>query len=192
MKDIVGKEKGVSKMEKIMETERLYLRKMDENDLEDLKEIHQDPVTMAAYEHAFSDEEVEKWLKRTLERYRKDGFALWAVIEKETGEFLGEAGLTLQLVEGQELLEIGYLFKRKYWHMGYAIEAAQKCKEYAFENLEADKVCSIIKSDNYASQRVAEKNGMEIERTYIKNYMGKNMEHYIYIAYNPRYRMIVR
>ena len=177
-------------MEKIMETERLYLRKIDKNDLVDLKEIHQDPITMAAWEHAFSDEEVEEWLKRTLERYQKDGFALWAVILKETGEFLGEAGLTLQLVEGKELLEIGYLFKRKYWHRGYAIEAAKKCKEFAYENLEAEKVCSIIKSDNYASKRVAEKNGMENERTYVKNYRGKDMEHYIYIAYNPKYRKI--
>ena len=81
-------------MDKIFETERLYVRKMDINDLEDLKEIHQDPIVMEAYEHAFSNEEVEEWLEKTLSRYQKDGFALWAVIDKATGEFLGEAGIT--------------------------------------------------------------------------------------------------
>lgn len=174
-------------MEKIFETERLYVRKMDENDLEDLKEIHQDPIVMEAYEHAFSDEEVEAWLEKTLERYKKDGFALWAVIDKATGEFLGEAGLTLQLVEGKECLEIGYLFKRKHWHKGYAIEAARKCKEYAFENLLADQVCSIIKYDNYASQKVAEKNGLMVQKYVTKKYMGKDMEHLIYVAENPKF-----
>jgi len=158
---------------------------MDENDLEDLKEIHQDPIVMEAYEHAFSNEEVEAWLEKTIERYKKDGFALWAVIEKATGEFLGEAGLTLQLVEGKECLEIGYLFKRIHWHNGYAIEVAKKCKEYAFENLLADQVCSIIKYDNYASQKVAEKNGLKVQKYITKKYMGKEMEHLIYVAENP-------
>lgn len=179
--------RGVNIVEKIFETERLYVRKMDENDLEDLKEIHQDPIVMEAYEHAFSDEEVEAWLEKTMERYKKDGFALWAVIDKATGEFLGEAGLTLQLVEGKECLEIGYLFKRKHWHKGYAIEVAKKCKEYAFENLLADQVCSIIKYNNYASQKVAEKNGLRVQKYITKKYMGKEMEHLIYVAENPNF-----
>ena len=49
---------------------------------------------MYAYEHAFSDEEVEDWLERQLERYRRDGFGLWAVERRDTGEFLGQTGLT--------------------------------------------------------------------------------------------------
>lgn len=174
-------------MDKIFETERLYVREMDKNDLEDLKEIHQDPIVMEAYEHAFSDEEVEEWLEKTLSRYQKDGFALWAVIDKATGEFLGEAGITLQLVEGEECLEIGYLFKRKHWHKGYAIEVAKKCKEYAFDNLQAEKVCSIIKHNNYPSQKVAEKNGLRVQKYVTKKYMGKDMDHLIYVAENPKY-----
>ena len=173
-------------MDKIFETERLYVREMNESDLEDLKEIHQDPTVMEAYEHAFSDEEVENWLEKTIARYKKDGFALWAVIDKATGEFLGEAGLTLQLVEGKEWLEIGYLFKRKHWHKGYAIEVAKKCKEYAFNNLQAKKVCSIIKYNNYASQKVAGKNGLRVQKYITKKYMGKDMEHLIYVADNPK------
>ncbi len=52
----------------ILETERLYLRKMDQADLESLRKILQDEDTMYAYEGAFSDDEVQEWLDRQISR----------------------------------------------------------------------------------------------------------------------------
>jgi len=64
----------------IFETERLYLREMDQRDYEALCKILQDDETMYAYEGAFSNEEVQEWLDRQIFRYRKWGFGLWAVV----------------------------------------------------------------------------------------------------------------
>lgn len=111
----------------ILETERLYLREMGQDDFEALCKILQDEDTMYAYEGAFNDMEAQEWLDRQISRYRKWGFGLWAVILKETDEMIGQCGLTMQPWKEEEVLEVGYLFQRRYWHNGYAIEAAQAC-----------------------------------------------------------------
>ena len=167
-------------MKKILETERLYLRELTQDDFADLCEILQDEKTMYAYEHAFSDEEAQDWLNRQLGRYQEDGFGLWAVVLKETGEFLGQAGLTMQDADGVLEVEIGYLLKRKHWHKGYATEAAIGCKQYAFHVLKKHRVVSIIRDNNFASQAVAKRNGMHPENTFMKHYMGMDMPHIVF------------
>ena len=144
----------------ILETRRLLLREMTREDCPALCAILQDPQVMYAYEHAFSDEEVRQWLDRQLARYARYGFGLWAVIERASGQLIGQCGLTMQPWKDEEVLEIGYLFPRRYWHQGYAMEAAKGCKQYAFDVLHAEEVCSIIRDINTASQRVAVRNGM--------------------------------
>ena len=91
----------------IFETERLYLRKITQDDLADLAEILQNPNVMYAYEHDFSDNDVQVWLNRQIERYNKNGVGLWAVILKDTNEMIGQAGLTMQPYKNTEVLEIG-------------------------------------------------------------------------------------
>ncbi len=167
----------------IFETERLYLREMEQTDFEALCKILQDEDTMYAYEGAFSIEEVQEWLDRQIARYQKWGFGLWAVVLKETDEMIGQCGLTMQPWKESEALEIGYLFQRSYWHKGYAIESAKACKKYAFETLDATEVCSIIRDTNIASQNVAIRNGMIIKDTWIKYYRGINMPHYRFVVY---------
>ena len=146
----------------ILETERLYMREMTQEDFQSLCKIMQDEEAMYAYEGAFSDVEVQEWLDRQISRYRKWGFGLWAVILKETDEMIGQCGLTMQPWKDKEVLEVGYLFRRIYWHNGYAVEAAKACKRYAFETLDAKEVCSIIRDTNIASRNVAVGNGMTI------------------------------
>ena len=77
---------------------------MTEDDLGDLREILQDPEVMYAYEHDFSEEDVRAWLSRQQDRYRKDGFGLWAVTLRATGGDGGPAGLTWQDCEGEPVL----------------------------------------------------------------------------------------
>ena len=167
----------------ILETERLYLREMNQSDFEDLAEILQNPRVMYAYEHDFSDNDVQKWLDRQITRYKKYGFGLWAVILKSTDEMIGQAGLTMQPYKDNEVLEIGYLLKERFWHHGYASEAANGCKKYAFEQLNRDKVYSIIKSDNYSSMKVAKSMGMKKEDEFMTQYYNGKMLHYLYSVY---------
>ena len=166
----------------IFETERLLLREMNQNDFGALCKILQDEETMYAYEGAFSDREVQEWLDKQLSRYQEHGFGLWAVVLKETGEVIGQCGLTMQPWKNEEVLEIGYLFQRKFWHNGYASEAAAACKKYAFEVLKADEVCSIIRDTNIPSQRVAERNGMIKTDSWTKHYRGVDMPHFRFVA----------
>ncbi len=165
----------------ILETKRLYLREMTQNDFASLCKILQDDETMYAYEGAFSDEEVQEWLDRQIARYNMWDFGLWAVVLKETDEMIGQCGLTFQPWNGEDVLEIGYLFQRQYWHKGYAIESAEGCKKYAFEILNVDEVCSIIRDTNIPSQNVALRNGMVKTDSAVKHYKGVDMPHYRYI-----------
>lgn len=172
-------------MKKIMETPRLLMREMDQDDFDDLCALLQDRAVMYAYEHDFTPADVQDWLQRQLDRYERYGFGLWALILKETGEFIGQAGLTMQDAAGEEVLEIGYLLKHAFWHLGYATEATAACKEYAFETLKAPKVCCLIKADNIASQKVAKGMGMKKVKELKKTYYNGEMLHFLYEVKRP-------
>lgn len=166
--------------EAIIETPRLRMRPLTQGDLSDLAEILQDPRVMVAYEGPFADADVQAWLTRQLERYEHDGIGLWALIAKETGAFIGQCGLTWQDTGDARVLEVGYLLKHRYWHQGYATEAAITCRRYAFDILGADAVYSIIRDTNEASIRVAQRNGMRPAGQIIKQYRGAVMPHILY------------
>lgn len=164
----------------ILETNRLYLRELNQEDFDSLCKILKNPEVMYAYEHGFSDEEVQEWLDRQIKRYADYGFGLWAVVEKTSGELIGQCGLTMQDCDGKEVLEVGYLFRKDYWHQGFATEAAVACKEYAFETLHAEEVFSIIRDNNIASQNVAVRNGMTVCGKFTKHYYGMDMPHLVF------------
>lgn len=164
----------------ILDTERTYLRELCEGDYAHLCGILQDAETMYAYEHAFDDDEVRGWLDKQLKRYADDGIGLWAMADRKTGVFIGQVGLTWQDTDRGEELEIGYLLKKSFWHQGYATEGACACREYAFQVLNRERVVSIIRDNNYASRRVAERVGMQKEHTFIKHYYNIDMPHIVY------------
>lgn len=170
----------------ILETERLLLRKLVQEDYGALCKILQDEEVMYAYEHAFSYEEVHEWLDRQLMRYESDGIGLWAVLLKDTGGLIGQCGLTMQDIPDRRVVEVGYLFQKAYWHKGYATEAAVACKNYAFDTLGADEVFSIIRDNNTASQAVARRNGMQVCGQFTKHYYGVDMPHLVFCVKNPR------
>lgn len=168
-----------------IETDRLYLREMNEHDFDALYAILGDAQTMYAYEHGFTVDEAKAWLMKQLKNYQTYGYGLWAVILKETDEMIGQCGLTRQACDTYgEVVEIGYLLNKAYWHNGYATEVAQACKQWAFDELRIPEVFSIIRDNNIASQCVAERNGMLRRGQFVKHYYGIDMPHIIYSAQN--------
>ena len=162
----------------VIQTDRLYLRETTWDDYPALAAILQDAETMYAYEGAFTDEETKQWLEKTLKRYEECGFGLWSVILRDTGDMIGHAGITWQTVNEIQYLEVGYLFNRRFWGHGYALEVAKACKEYAFCVLDADRVVTIVRDTNLSSMNVAIRNDMVIRERFTKYYKDVVMPHY--------------
>ena len=150
----------------MIETERLLLREYTMEDFDALYEILSDPETMQHYPAPFSREKARNWIAWNLENYQRYGFGLWAVVLKETGEFIGDCGLTLQDIDGQQLPEIGYHIHKKYWRRGYGKEAAQAVRDWAFRNTSFDILYSYMKYTNVGSYSTAMANGMKKVKEY--------------------------
>jgi [ribosomal protein S5]-alanine N-acetyltransferase len=149
-------------MHKVLETSRLILREFVPQDADGLARVISDPETMRFYPSPFDRAGVEEWIARNIRRYRASGYGLWVLDLKSTGEMIGDCGITLQDVDGEQLPEIGYHLRRDMWGQGFATEAARACRDYGFRALEADLLISLIRPENVASCRVAERNGMTV------------------------------
>ncbi|MCT4638839.1 MAG: GNAT family N-acetyltransferase [Bacteroidales bacterium] len=106
------------------------------------------------------EQQSKDWIERQIWRYENNNFGHHALINRKTGQFIGQCGLLTQEVEGKEEVEIGYHILQQHQGVGYATEAAKHFLDYAFNNNITDSLISVIDIRNTASQRVAEKIGM--------------------------------
>lgn len=111
---------------------------------------------------------------------RSDGFGPVGGGAKGYRRVCGPGRLSWQETGRGQEIEIGYLFKRSAWHNGYATEAARGCKRYAFEQLGASRVVSIIRETNHASQQVARRLGMKPIGKMVKHYYHMDMPHLVF------------
>lgn len=148
-------------------SERLVFRRLKPSDFDDWLPFYHNPKSTQFWEGLPTDPIVacRTQFDRVFERYENDLGGMNALISKESGELVGICGLLVQTVDDMQELEIGYSVLPEFWLQGYAFEAAQKCKEYAFENNFANSLISIIHVDNVPSQKVALKNGMHLDKT---------------------------
>ena len=153
--------------ELMLETQRLRLRRFRREDVDAIFAIIGDDVAMQYYPRTFNRSDAVQWIERNLRRYRDDGYGLFAVTLKDNDALIGDCGIIKQSVEGEPQMEVGYHFRRDQWGHGYATEAAQACMGLAFRAFGAGKVISLIRPENVPSQRVAERNGMKLERQVI-------------------------
>jgi RimJ/RimL family protein N-acetyltransferase len=145
----------------LLETPRLQLRLMRADDVDALFAIFADPKVVAAFDMpAFDRAQMMQWLQRNLDHQATHGYGLFSVVLKATGLLIGDCGLELMELEGSHVAELGYDFRSDYWNQGYATEAAQAVRNYAFEHLRLPGLISLIRVGNMPSRRVAEKIGM--------------------------------
>jgi [ribosomal protein S5]-alanine N-acetyltransferase len=165
-----------------LESPRLLLREMIPADVPALHAVLGDPETMRWYPHPFSAAEVEAWIARQIDRY-PTGTGLLGLVLRETGALLGDCGPVWQTVDDGRApeLEIGYHVHRAWQGRGLATEAARAVRDYAFATLGVDHVISLIRPENLPSRRVAEKNGLTLERTVL----WREFEHCVYRLNRP-------
>lgn len=145
----------------IIETERLILREMRESDYNALYAVLSDSDIMQHYPYTFDEKRVRNWITKNIERYKIFGFGLWAVTLKESGEMIGDCGLTMQIINGQIKPEIGYHIRKDCQRKGYAKEAAKASRDWAFLNTTFNILYSYMKYTNIASYSTAISNGMK-------------------------------
>jgi RimJ/RimL family protein N-acetyltransferase len=171
----------VTEPQLILETSRLRLREFVAEDVDALALILSDAETMRYYPVQFDRAGVEAWIARNRRRYAADGHGLWAMILKSTGQLIGDCGVTVQSLDGVDELEVGYHLRRDHWGHGYATEAAQASRDWAFSNRNADYIISLIRPENMPSRRVAERNGMSLW----KEIVWRDLPHCVYRIARP-------
>lgn len=161
----------------VIETKRLILREYTLEDFNDLYVILSDPETMKHYPKPYDEKGTMRWLEWSINNYQQYGFGLWAIILKETNEFIGDCGITLQNIDNELLPEIGYHINKKYWKKGYAKEAGSAVRDWGFNNTNFDKLYSYMNTTNIASYKTAESLGMKK----IKEYYDKEENLFVYM-----------
>jgi [ribosomal protein S5]-alanine N-acetyltransferase len=150
----------------VLTTERLLLRRLVPDDFDAVRKIHSDPRVMAIYGGVFTEQQTQEFIQRNIDRYAKDGVGLFAITLKDTGDLIGCGGIAVQPTDQGLEPEIGYQMRYDQWRRGYATEMALGCINYAFETMQVDHIISLIRPDNLASRRVAEKNGLKVDREF--------------------------
>ena len=147
-----------------LSTERLDLRPLVPEDLGALVALLGDPVGMSSWPAPLTYYESRAWIERNRARYETDGFGRCAVVWRETGELVGDAGLISTVVEATLEVELGWVVRHDMWGRGIATEAGSAWRDFAFDVLGLTRVVSMIAEANAASRRVADKLGMTLER----------------------------
>ena len=142
---------------------RLAFREMSLDDLDDMALLLGDPEVMTYYPRPKTREEAAQWIYWNRGLYRTHGHGLWLLTAAD-GAFVGDCGLTPQVVDGVTELEVGYHVLPALQNRGYATEAAAASRDFAQTVLGATRLIAIIHPDNRPSQRVAEKIGLRPEK----------------------------
>jgi ribosomal-protein-alanine N-acetyltransferase len=173
-------------MKSSIETERLILREMISSDDAGMFELDSDPDV-----HRFLGKKPVKhidesrlMIKNLRKQYDENGIGRWAVILKDTNEFIGWSGIKLiadSINDHQNFYEIGYRFIQKHWGKGYATEAGLAFVDFAFNEIKADALYAYADSGNVSSRHILEKIGMR----YVNSFEFEGEEHVWYRVKNP-------
>ncbi|MBL1130786.1 MAG: N-acetyltransferase [Chloroflexi bacterium] len=151
---------------KILETDRLILRRLLPEDLDGLFALYRDPEIRRYFpdgtlSYAETKEELEWFLDGHPDHPE---LGLWATIYKENGQLIGRCGLLPWMIEERAEVEVAYLLDKAYWGQGLATEAALAIVDYAFEQLNLSRLICMMYPENHASENVARKMGMTLEK----------------------------
>lgn len=156
-------------MEIFIETERLILRRWKEEDRKPFAEMNGNPNVMKYFPSTLSTEESSAFVDRINSEFEETGYGLYAVETKDTGEFIGYVGFHRFTFDApfSPNWEIGWRISDKFWHKGYATEAATACINYAREKKMCNTLYSFTAVPNIPSENVMKRIGMSYEMTFM-------------------------
>ena len=156
----------------MLETERLVFVNYTEDDIHFLEQMLSNPnmVRYIGNGSVRNKEQTIKFFEWIVGHYKiNDNYGLKILKDKETGDYIGHAGLVPQTIEGEQYIEVGYWIEENYWGKGYASEAAQALIKYGLTELKLPKIIALIQKGNIASEKVVIKNSMKKEKEIILN-----------------------
>jgi RimJ/RimL family protein N-acetyltransferase len=147
---------------------RLGFRNWTDDDIEPMAAINKDPAVMEYFPATQSLEETEKFIQRMQDQLALKGFSYYAVDRLDTGDLIGFTGLSEKDFESDftPCIDIGWRFATHAWNQGFATEAAKRCLQYGFQQLEIKRIVSIAPIVNAKSVAVMKKAGMTFEKTF--------------------------
>jgi RimJ/RimL family protein N-acetyltransferase len=155
-------------------TERLELRALRLEDAAPLfRDVYGDPDVMRWVAGGTLPDvaAAEAAVQRFITHQRAHGYSWWALVERASGDLIGDGGLYSYEDRGPGV-ELGYTLARRAWGRGFATETALACLDVAFGPLGIDRVTAVARPENHASQHVLGKAGMR--RDGIVDYFGND------------------
>jgi ribosomal-protein-alanine N-acetyltransferase len=152
----------------ILETQRLSLRRQQPSNVEFLTDLWSD-LQVTRYMGGPRD---RNWLQSVFAETAQNPYAekydLWPVVEKATGQLVGQCGLSDKEVEGKIEIELVYVLTPSAWGKGYATEIGQAIQQFAFEKMGVKRLIALIDPENAPSERVALRLGMRLEKEVVR------------------------
>lgn len=151
-----------------LETERLITRFLVPDDVKVWTKFFTYPDAIKLFPDfglKTPEEKANHWIEKQFNRYQDKKYGMQVLLDKKTGEFIGQCGLLSQEIDGASELEVGYHIFPTYWGKGYAPEAAAEFLKFGFEHNQSESIISIIDTRNKNSQRVADKNKLIQEKS---------------------------
>jgi ribosomal-protein-alanine N-acetyltransferase len=147
-----------------LETERLVLRKIKKQDVNDFFEYASDPEVsrFVTWDYHKTIKDSKRFINFSLRKYREHSAAPWGIVMKGNGKLIGTAGFAYWLPEHNRA-EIGYSIGRNYWNKGLMTEAVREIIRFGFERMELNRLEARCSTDNAASEKVMLKCGMKFE-----------------------------
>ena len=171
---------------KTLETERLLLRKTEEQDLKKLWKILLDRDISRYYLTCkINDnwEDEKKWQYKKLERAANPDMFCWTIIRKDNNEVIGQITVQEGSTEDKSIRDIGWFISKQNQRKGYAYEAASKVLDYMFNEVKLNKIETSVAMINPASWGLMEKLGFKRLETTHKNkyyFVGEEVDSYEY------------
>jgi [ribosomal protein S5]-alanine N-acetyltransferase len=166
-------------MKIFLQTSRLILRQLNEDDLDNLVTLDSDPEVMRFINGGIAINRkaiAENFLPYVMSYDNHDELGFWAIIDKSSQEFIGwiflrpesDFKLLQQLnFADSEAIELGYRIRKLSWNKGYTTEASQALVKKSFTESNIRKITAWALTENKASLRVMEKAGLKLQQEYI-------------------------